>query len=144
MQHDTQLWTNILWESAGNLELPKCSDHFVPWNFLGLWLTLFEGRSGRSSPQVTRWEQGNYVTIKSKSNYSSHEPLSCFIKPRGNLSGMKRHLSSKMAEFHQVLVSTALNRNFVFCYLPSEYWVPPPTVPLQQERAGRIALQSYE
>ena len=34
MQHDAQLWADILRDSGGDLELPKCSYHFVHYAFL--------------------------------------------------------------------------------------------------------------
>ena len=123
MQHDAQLWADILWESGGDLELPKCSYHFVYWNFLASGKPFLRG--GRVGPALKLLDgNGNSVTIESKSNYSSHKTLGCFIEPRGNLSGMKEHLRSKMTEFHRVLVSSALTRReawtFYFAiYLPS-------------------------
>jgi hypothetical protein len=66
----------------------------------------------------------NLVTVEWKSNYSSHKTLGCYLEQRGNLLGMKQHLRSKIAKFHHVLVSSALNRpeawTFYFAiYLPS-------------------------
>ena len=82
-------------------------------------------RGGRVGPALKlRDGKGSTVTIESKSNYSSHKTLGCHLEPRGNLSGMKKHLCSKMAEFHRVLISSALNQQeswtFYFAiYLPS-------------------------
>ena len=33
MQHDAQLWNDLLWCSGGKLELPKCSYHFLYFDF---------------------------------------------------------------------------------------------------------------
>ena len=33
MQHDAQLWNNLLWSSGGALELPKCFYQILFWNF---------------------------------------------------------------------------------------------------------------
>jgi hypothetical protein len=123
MQHDAQLWADILWESGGNLELPKCSYHFVYWDFLSNGQPNLRG--GRVSPALKLLDgKGNIATVQWKANYSSHKTLGCHIKQRGNLSGMKQHLRLKMAKFHRVLVSSVLNHQeawtFYFAiYIPS-------------------------
>ncbi len=123
MQHDGQLWANILRESGGNLELPKCSYHFVFYDFLQSGKPIL--KAGRVGPKLKLLDgKGNSVTIQSKSNYTSHKTLGCFVEPRGNQEGMKKHLTTKMSEFHRVLVSSALNRSeawtfYVAIYLPS-------------------------
>ena len=33
MQHDSQLWNDLLWTSGGKLELPKCGYHTVYYTF---------------------------------------------------------------------------------------------------------------
>ena len=33
MQHNAQLWNNLLWASGGALELPKCSNHHIRFDF---------------------------------------------------------------------------------------------------------------
>merc|ERR1712155_12958 len=33
MQHDAQLWNDLLWTSGGKLELPKCGYHTVYYTF---------------------------------------------------------------------------------------------------------------
>jgi hypothetical protein len=108
MQHDVQLWAVILWQSGGDLELPKCSYHFVYWDFLssgqpslrggrvGLALKLLDGNS-------------NLVNVKWKSNYSFHKTLGFYVGPCGNQEGTKQHLRKKMAKFHWILVSSSLN-----------------------------------
>ncbi len=123
MEHDAQLWADLLWESGGDLELPKCSYHFIYWDFLQSGRPSLRG--GRVGPALKlRDGSGRTVTIESKSNYASHKTLGCYIEPRGNLSGMKKHLRAKMAEFYRILASSALNRReawtFYFAiYLPS-------------------------
>ncbi len=123
MQHDAQLWADILRDSGGDLELSKCSYHFVYYCFLHSGKPILQG--GRVGPALKLLDgQGNNVTVESKSNYSSHKTLGCHVEPRGNMGGMKKHLKNKMAEFHRVLVSSALTRReawtFYFAiYLPS-------------------------
>jgi hypothetical protein len=123
MQHDGQLWADILRESGGDLELPKCSYHFIFYDFLHSGTPIL--RAGRVGPKLKLLDgNGNSVAIKWKSNYTSHKTLGCFVEPRGNQAGTKQHLRTKMNEFHRVLVSSALNRReawtFYFAiYLPS-------------------------
>jgi hypothetical protein len=109
--------------------LPKCSYHFIHYHFLQGGKPILQG--GRVGPTLKLLDgNGSTIKITSKSNYSSHKTLGCFIKPRGNLSGMKQHLRTKMTEFHRILVSSALNRReawtFYFAiYLPSiDYSLP--------------------
>ncbi len=123
MQHDGQLWADILRESGGDLELPKCSYHFIFYDFLKSGTPIL--KSGRVGPELKLLDgKGNSVAIQWKSNYTSHKTLGCFIEPRGNQVGTKKHLKTKMTKFHRVLVSSALNRReawtFYFAiYLPS-------------------------
>jgi hypothetical protein len=123
MQHDGQLWADILRESGGDLELPKCSYHFIFYDFLQSGTPIH--KSGRVGPELKlRDGNGNSVAIQWKSNFTSHKTLGCHIEPRGNQEGTKEHLRNKMNEFHRVLVSSALNRReawtFYFAiYLPS-------------------------
>jgi hypothetical protein len=123
MQHDGQLWADILRESGGDLELSKCSYHFIFYDFLQSGKPLL--KAGRVGPELKLLDgKGNRVAIQWKSNYTAHKTLGCFVEPRGNQSGSRKHLKAKMSEFHRVLVSSALNRRkawtFYFAiYLPS-------------------------
>jgi hypothetical protein len=91
MQHNAQLWADILRESGGDLELPKCSYHSVYYAFLNSGRPVL--RAGRVGPALTRQDgNGNNVTIDWKSSYTAHKTLGCYVEPRRNLAGMKKHL----------------------------------------------------
>jgi hypothetical protein len=124
MQHNAQLWADILQDSGSNLELPtKCPYHCIYYQFLNGGKPILCG--GRVGPKLKLLDgNGNNVTIESKSNFWSHITLGCHVEPRGNQAGTKKHLRAKMTKFHRVLVSSALNRRkawtFYFAiYLPS-------------------------
>jgi hypothetical protein len=55
MKHNAQLWADILWESGGDLELPKCSYHFIYWDFLQGGTSLTSRWSSRTCFETTRW-----------------------------------------------------------------------------------------
>jgi hypothetical protein len=80
MQHDAQLWADILRDSGGDLELAKCSYHFVNFCFLQSGKPVLQG--GRVGPALKLLDgYGDHVSIESKSNYSSHKTLGCYVEP---------------------------------------------------------------
>jgi hypothetical protein len=81
MQHDGQLWADILCESGGDLELPKCSYHFSAYNFLRSGKPILKARWVLGPELKLPDGKGNSVVIQSKSNFTSHKTLGCHIEP---------------------------------------------------------------
>ncbi len=72
MQHDGQLLANILRESGCDLELPKCSYHFVFYDFL---------QSGKPILKQAEWAlNANFSTAKETASQSNQNQTTHLIK----------------------------------------------------------------
>jgi hypothetical protein len=83
MQHDAQLWSNLLWISGGLLELPKCSYHHIHFDFDHTGKPFMRG--GRVAPQImlTDNKTGTQIPITSKSVFDPHKTLGHKRAPGG-------------------------------------------------------------
>ena len=123
MQHDSQLWNDLLWTSGGKLELPKCGYHTVYYTFKPdgtpiLHQEKLSSDSGAETPEpftfdydTTEITRQHQITIKS----ASGTPISITAKdvntPRKNLGHFKSPsrctkekttLFSKLHSWHQL------------------------------------------
>jgi hypothetical protein len=75
MQHDAQLWSNLLWISGGLLELPKCSYHHIHFDFYHTSKPFMRG--GRVAPQIMLNDNktGAPIPITSKSVFDPDKTL---------------------------------------------------------------------
>jgi hypothetical protein len=82
MQHDAQLWHDLLWCSGGMLELPKCSYHFLYFDFEKDGTPI--PRGNQVGPSLTIQSPTNQpVSIPSKSVYNPHKTLGHYKAPAG-------------------------------------------------------------
>jgi hypothetical protein len=128
LQHDVQLWNDLLWCSGGMLELLKCSYHFLFFQF---------DTSGAPHPLggivappleiVT--PQGESIPITPKSVYDSHKTLGHYQSPAGTAKTQLHKIRSKQSTLSQQLASSPATRSqattyYHTIYLPSIYVLP--------------------
>ena len=83
MREDAQLWNDLLWSSGGALELPKCSYHYLHYNFTPNGSPIL--RPGRIGPNLviqTGDRKGEQV-IPPMSAYKAHKTLGHYKSPAG-------------------------------------------------------------
>jgi hypothetical protein len=75
MQHDAQLWHDLLWCSGGMLELPKCSYHFLYFDYKPDGTPI--PRSDQVGPSLTTIQSptDETVDIPHKSVFNTHKTL---------------------------------------------------------------------
>ena len=84
MQHDAQLWNDLLWSSGGALELPKCSYHYLHYDFTNNGSPILRpGRIGPNLVILTGDRTGQQV-IPPMSAYKAHKTLGHYKSPAGN------------------------------------------------------------
>lgn len=131
MQHDAQLWHDLLWSSGGALELPKCFYQILHWDFLDGKPMLM---CTRNTNLEVRDSNGETIQIKKQSPYSSRHTLGHFISTGTKDSTPKKKLADKIQEHIKFIHSQPLSTNemwtyYFACYLPSvsfplpNYWL---------------------
>ncbi len=83
MREDAQLWNDLLWSSGGAVELPKCSYHYLHYNFTPNGSPIL--RPGRIGPNLviqTGDRKGEQV-IPPMSAYKAHKTLGHYKSPAG-------------------------------------------------------------
>jgi hypothetical protein len=108
MQHDAQLWHDLLWCSGGMLELPKCSYHFLYFNYLPDGTPV--PRGGQVGPSLTIQSLTNEpVDIPAKSVFNTHKTLGHYKAPAGTSTTQLLKLQSKQSHLSQCLASSPAN-----------------------------------
>jgi hypothetical protein len=93
MQHDAQLWSNLLWLSGGLLELPKCSYHHLHFDFDPTGKPSMRGGHVAEQIMLSDIQTGDKIPITSKSVFSpmihwdTNAHLPAKASPRANTSG---------------------------------------------------------
>ena len=128
MQHDAQLWNDLLWASGGALELPKCSYHHIRFDFDTVGRPhMKEGQFGPNL--VIRDAASNEVVIQQLSASQSHKNLGCHKSPIGNQSKQKRNLTETCLDLAKSLRCHPLSQSDSLVYCRSFYF-PSVTYPL--------------
>jgi hypothetical protein len=128
MCHDAQLWHDLLWCSGGMLELPKCSYHFLYFDYLPDGTPT--PRGGQVGPNLSINSPSNEdVNIPSKSVYCTHKTLGHYKAPAGMSKTQLLKLQMKQSHLSQCLASspatvTQASSYYHTIYLPSIYVLP--------------------
>jgi hypothetical protein len=128
MQHDAQLWHDLLWCSGGMLELPKCSYHFLYFDYKPDGTPI--PRGDQVGPALTIQSPDNEpVEIPSKSVFNTHKTLGHLKAPAGQGTTQITTLCTKQSTLSQCLASspataTQASAFYYTIYLPSIYVLP--------------------
>jgi len=152
MQHDAQIWSDLLWASGGELELSKCTFHHIRFQF------DLKGRptmvQGKFSPHLhVRNNRGVEININQLANDECHKLLGCYKCPTGKLETQAKILLQKCNDFAKVVNSSSLSRHDSLIFYRHIY-IPSVSYPLSstaftekqmdaiQRRANRSLSQS--
>lgn len=81
MQHDAQIWNDLLWCTGGKLELPKCSFHTLQFTFQPNGTPKANLDHMHSQIKVTDAETGDQIQIPSKRADDPHKTLGHWKSP---------------------------------------------------------------
>ena len=123
MQHDAQLWNDLLWASGGDLELPKCSYHVLLWKFSSSGAPLLEAGKFGDAIVVKSGDRNRNESITQKSAYTAHKTLGHYKEPSGNQRKQYYALKAKSDKAAKFVACSPLDRRmawtyFFVCYLP--------------------------
>jgi hypothetical protein len=128
LQVDAQLWNDLFWCSGGMLELPKCSYHFLFFDFDASGKPL--PRPGTVGPplEVTS-PTGQKIPIPFKNVYTTHKTLGHYQAPAGTSKTQLLKTQSTQSTLSQYLASSPATHSqasifYHTIYLPSIYVLP--------------------
>lgn len=127
MQHDVQLWNDLLWASGGALEQSKCSFHLIQTQWTNDGHPFLVG--GTIGTPLTLVHQDQETPTSQKSNYTAHKTLGCFINPAYNHQQAWSALQKKNIHFSELLETNYFTRAESWTYYTSIY-LPSMTYPL--------------
>jgi hypothetical protein len=125
MKHDAQLWHDLLWCSGGMLELPKCSYHFLYFDYKPDGTPL--PRGGQVGPSLSiKSPTNDDVDIPAKSVFDTHKTLGHYKAPAGTSKTQLLKIQTKQSHLSQCLASSPANATqaqsfYHTIYLPSIY-----------------------
>ena len=106
MEHDAQLWNNLLYCSGGKLELPKCSFHVLHFEF---------EPNGQPRPTLEKFdnrihiqdsETHTKIPIPAKRAFETHKTLGHHKSPHTNSRHLLRDIQAK-ADHLAILIATS-------------------------------------
>eukprot|EP00957_Ditylum_brightwellii_P035448 2687764-Ditylum_brightwellii.AAC.1 len=102
MQHDAQLWSDLLWISGGLLELDKCSYHLVYYVFLDNGTPVMALKQQGPMLQVRQAGNDIQTDIEYKNLYMPHKTLGHFEVPGGN-GAAQLNVLKQLAHTHAIV-----------------------------------------
>jgi hypothetical protein len=82
-EEDAKLWASLLWLSGGYLELPKCSYHFIHFQFAPDGKPDMQGGHVGPAIEIDDDLTGQQICIPRKSVFDSHKTLGHYKAPAG-------------------------------------------------------------
>ena len=129
LQHDSQLWSDLLWKSGGALELPKCTYHFSQYKFAVDGTPFLQQGQVGPAVYVTTGDGNDVLTVPSSSVYVAHKTLGCYKSPSGAQKTQFQKLEQKCIRHARVVSTSALSRAESWTYYYSKY-LPSVSYPL--------------
>ena len=125
MQQDAQLWHDLLWNSGGALELPKCFYQILHWEFNNGKPMLL----GKSKSQLkVKSPSGDSIEVQEKSPYSLRKTLGHYLGTGTNKNTQAKTLMATVKAHHQFLKSQPLTNYETWTYYFA-VWLPSITFP---------------
>ena len=130
MEHDAQLWNDLLYCSGGKLELVKCSFHVLHFTFLP---------NGQPQPTIEKYddmihiidaETSQRIPIPAKRVFETHKTLGHQKSPLTNLPQEIRQLQQKANRLAMLIATSPISRSgatlaYHSIYIPSiKYTLP--------------------
>eukprot|EP00957_Ditylum_brightwellii_P192317 14640182-Ditylum_brightwellii.AAC.1 len=122
MQHNTQLWSDLMWISGRLLELDKCSYHLVYYVFLDGGTPVMASKQQGQTLQVRQTGNIRQADIEHKNPYTPHKTLGHFKAPGGN-GATQLNVLKELAHAYAIQVTTsALTHTEAKIYFNSCYY----------------------
>jgi hypothetical protein len=148
MQHDAQLWSDLLWASGGALELPKCTYHFIYFDFTPTGEPCM--RPGQVGPPLSILS-GDRKTCEI-SNFAQHSQLTKHLATR-KIPPATREYSTKCFlikvmtqgnSWRAVCTSTQRHLDILFRHLSDKHRIPIGQLSFQFEGIDDYSEEGYE
>ena len=111
MQHDSQLWNNLLYCSGGKLELPKCSFHVLTFDFRPNGTPIAAIENYDNAICVTDIETQVAIPIPSKRSYEPHKTLGHYKAPTSRQQDELQSLQQKADRVALLISASPLTRS---------------------------------
>eukprot|EP00957_Ditylum_brightwellii_P201164 15324357-Ditylum_brightwellii.AAC.1 len=121
MQHDAQLWSDLLWVSGGMREVDKCSYHFIYYCFLSNGTPIMMSKIPGPQLQVRQCNSSDVVTIKYKNTFTSHKTLGHHKYPDSSNITQQKILEKSANEYAVKAQTSALTHSKSWRYYDSCY-----------------------
>ena len=147
MEHDAQVWNNLLYCSGGKLELAKCSYHVLTFQFKPNGTPQPSIDTYEHQIQVTDLETNERIPISSKRAFDPHKTLGHFKSPTTKLQTELQHIQIKANRIALLIGTSPLTRHgaqtaYHTVYIPSvKYTLPQsyfPKAALEQAQASSM------
>lgn len=130
MQHDAQLWNNLLFCTGGKLELTKCSFHVLSFEFRPNGAPIPSIASYDNTIHITDLQDHSHIPIPSKRVFESHRTLGHIKSPSSRLHTSLEALRQKADRIALLVSISPLTRPgallaYHTVYLPSVKYVLP-------------------
>ena len=128
MQHDAQLWNDLLWASGGKLELPKCGFHIIYYNFDDSGIPIMQHCSGKNIHLHTA--EGSAISITEKNIFTPRKNLGHYKSPAGTTHTQTHQILARATELSNTISACCVSRAeaktlYQAVYRPAiEYTIP--------------------
>ena len=95
MQHDAQLWNDLLWASGGRLEVPKCSHHTIHYLFHDSDISYLQHHHQHNISLIA--PKGDTIPIRPKNVFTPRKNLGHHKALGGNYISQKEAILTKAA-----------------------------------------------
>jgi hypothetical protein len=116
MRKDAQLWNDLLWTSAGALELPKCSYHLLHYVFTNDGAPILQGGQVGSDLVLSTGDRSTSQKIPALSAHTAHKTLGHYKDPAGNQSKQYAKLKAKSDKAGSFVQCSPLDRSEAWTY----------------------------
>ena len=142
MQHDAQLWYDLLRASGGELELSKCSFHNVRWGFTSKGSPFPDPeRDDEATITVKRYDdQHDGTDIRQLDPTQAHKTLGHWKEPAGRQYDQREQLQRKCDKLATTAHNSPMNRKDAWVYYFAIF-LPSITYPLANSFFKQLELK---
>lgn len=114
MQHDGQLWSDLLWTGGGKLELPKCSYHYITHEFTRDGTAHITENPTLPILLLQDPSRQSQIPILRKSVFTPHKTLGHYKSPSGNLIIQRTKRKDTVAQTALSIVTSTLTPSMAY------------------------------
>ena len=142
MQHDAQLWYDLLRASGGELELSKCSFHNVRWGFTSKGSSFPDPERDEEATITVRRQDDTHdgTNIQQLEPTQSHKTLGHWKEPAGRQKDQREQLQRKSAKLATTAHNSPMTRKDAWVFYFAIF-LPSITYPLANSFFERAVLE---